>query len=275
MGNAPTSGRRVTAAAEGDVVVFLIGMRINRWRAVRHWLPALTAMPRMLKELTQDSDSGLLGHRSLSGGPRVFTVAQYWESREKLLAYASDQAGSIAPRGRRSTAVCAAARAAWGSGTRRTSSRRVRTSRSTSTCRRPVWPRHGESSPWNDAGSERRSGWRAGRLEGPGAEPEPGARRPASGIGSGPGPSAGPTCPVGPARVGSVRISPVQGGSRSATGRSVRSRGAAAARSSSCCGTDHGRGRRVHERGSWHVVPGDNPGSVPATDTSPGGRWRG
>ncbi|WP_329303439.1 DUF4188 domain-containing protein [Streptomyces sp. NBC_00659] len=97
MGNAPTSGRRVTAAAEGDVVVFLIGMRINRWRAVRHWLPALAAMPRMLKELTQDSDSGLLGHRSLSGGPRVFTVAQYWESREKLLAYASDQAGEHRP----------------------------------------------------------------------------------------------------------------------------------------------------------------------------------
>ncbi|MFE4698214.1 DUF4188 domain-containing protein [Streptomyces sp. NPDC001935] len=91
MGNAPTSGRRVTAAAEGDVVVFLIGMRINRWLAVRHWLPTLTAMPRMLKELSRDSESGLLGHRLLSGGPRVFTVAQYWESREKLLAYASDQ----------------------------------------------------------------------------------------------------------------------------------------------------------------------------------------
>lgn len=91
MGNAPTSGRRVTASAEGEIVVFLVGMRINRWRAVRHWLPTLLAMPRMLKELAQDGDSGLLGHRGLGGGPRVFTTAQYWESREKLLAYASDQ----------------------------------------------------------------------------------------------------------------------------------------------------------------------------------------
>ncbi|MFE1292421.1 DUF4188 domain-containing protein [Streptomyces sp. NPDC058751] len=97
MGNAQTSGQRVTAAAEGDVVVFLIGMRINRWRAVRHWFPALKAMPRMLRELSRDGDSGLLGHRGLGGGPRVFTIAQYWESREKLLAYASDRSGEHHP----------------------------------------------------------------------------------------------------------------------------------------------------------------------------------
>ncbi|MCA6091392.1 DUF4188 domain-containing protein [Streptomyces sp. SCA3-4] len=97
MGSAPMSERRVTAAAEGDVVVFLIGMRINRWRAVRHWLPTLAAMPRMLKELSQDDDSGLLGLRALGGGRRVFGVVQYWESREKLLAYASDQSGQHRP----------------------------------------------------------------------------------------------------------------------------------------------------------------------------------
>ncbi|MEV5380009.1 DUF4188 domain-containing protein [Streptomyces nondiastaticus] len=81
---------RVTAAAEGDVVVFLIGMRINSWRAVRHWLPAFRAMPRMLKELSRDENSGLLGYRVITGGPRDFGVVQYWESREKLLAYAAD-----------------------------------------------------------------------------------------------------------------------------------------------------------------------------------------
>uniref|UniRef100_A0AAU2VEJ8 DUF4188 domain-containing protein n=1 Tax=Streptomyces sp. NBC_00003 TaxID=2903608 RepID=A0AAU2VEJ8_9ACTN len=97
MGMAPKFGGRVTAAAEGDVVVFLIGMRINRWRAVRQWLPVLAAMPRMLKELSRDSDSGLLGLRVLGGGPRVHGVVQYWESREKLLAYASDQAGQHRP----------------------------------------------------------------------------------------------------------------------------------------------------------------------------------
>ncbi|WP_424892901.1 DUF4188 domain-containing protein [Streptomyces sp. XH2] len=90
MSAQPIPGR-VTAAAEGDVVVFLIGMRINRWRAVRHWMPAFLAMPRMLKELSRDENSGLLGHRLLSGGPRDFGVVQYWESREKLLAYAADR----------------------------------------------------------------------------------------------------------------------------------------------------------------------------------------
>ncbi|BDM69819.1 hypothetical protein HEK616_33060 [Streptomyces nigrescens] len=88
MGTAPITGR-VTAAADGDVVVFLIGMRINRWRAVRHWLPTFTAMPRMLKELAREKDSGLLGYRGYSAGLRTYTLVQYWESREKLLAYAS------------------------------------------------------------------------------------------------------------------------------------------------------------------------------------------
>jgi hypothetical protein len=80
---------RVTADAEGEVVVFLIGMRINDFRAVRSWLPAFRAMPAMVKELSADPDSGLLGVRALLGGPRNFFLVQYWESTEKLLAYAS------------------------------------------------------------------------------------------------------------------------------------------------------------------------------------------
>ncbi|MFD8938753.1 DUF4188 domain-containing protein [Streptomyces sp. NPDC059578] len=80
---------RVTADVEGEVVVFLIGMRINDFRAVRSWLPAVRAMPAMLKELSADSDSGLLGFRALLGGPRVLYTVQYWESKEKLLAYAT------------------------------------------------------------------------------------------------------------------------------------------------------------------------------------------
>ncbi|GAA2682983.1 DUF4188 domain-containing protein [Streptomyces lunalinharesii] len=88
MQTTPMAGR-VTTAAEGDVVVFLIGMRINRWRSVRHWLPVLRAMPRMLKELAREEDSGLLSHRGYTSGPRAFTVVQYWESRDKLLAYAA------------------------------------------------------------------------------------------------------------------------------------------------------------------------------------------
>ncbi|MFC7220934.1 DUF4188 domain-containing protein [Streptomyces polyrhachis] len=81
---------RVTADADGEVVVFLIGMRINRFRSIRSWWPAFTAMPRMLRELGRDPHSGLLHHVLLTANPRVFYVVQYWESREKLFAYASD-----------------------------------------------------------------------------------------------------------------------------------------------------------------------------------------
>ncbi|WP_405486209.1 DUF4188 domain-containing protein [Streptomyces sp. NBC_00096] len=77
-----------TAAAEGDVVVLLIGMRINHFWAVHHWLPVLLAMPRMLRELTRTEGRGLLGHVLLTGSPRTYYVVQYWESKEKLYAYA-------------------------------------------------------------------------------------------------------------------------------------------------------------------------------------------
>ncbi|TSB31613.1 DUF4188 domain-containing protein [Streptomyces sp. NBC_01525] len=79
---------RVTADADGDVVIFLIGMRIHHLWAVHRWLPVFLAMPRMLKELGRDRTAGLLHHRLVGGPPRTFEVVQYWESKEKLLAYA-------------------------------------------------------------------------------------------------------------------------------------------------------------------------------------------
>ena len=42
---------RLTAAIEGDFVVFLIGMRINRPLKAHKWLPVIRAMPRMIEEL--------------------------------------------------------------------------------------------------------------------------------------------------------------------------------------------------------------------------------
>ncbi|MBT2478923.1 DUF4188 domain-containing protein [Streptomyces sp. ISL-94] len=80
---------RTTADVKGDVVVLLIGMRINRFRGVHHWLPVALAMPRMLRELAKDPDRGLLGHVLLTASPRTYYVVQYWESKEKLYAYAA------------------------------------------------------------------------------------------------------------------------------------------------------------------------------------------
>jgi hypothetical protein len=55
---------RYTAEIEGDFVVFLIGMRLNRPWKVHRWLPVFAAMPRMLRELARDPERGLLGAAS-------------------------------------------------------------------------------------------------------------------------------------------------------------------------------------------------------------------
>jgi glutathione peroxidase len=83
-----TINRRVSAEIDGGFVLFLIGMRINRpWR-VRRWLPVLSAMPKMLRELEQRPELGLLHYR-LQFGFRAAMVVQYWRSFEQLTAYAA------------------------------------------------------------------------------------------------------------------------------------------------------------------------------------------
>jgi heme-degrading monooxygenase HmoA len=80
---------RTTADAKGDVVVLLIGMRINRFWAVHLWLPVMLAMLRMLRELGKDPGRGLRSHVMLTASPRTYYVVQYWESKEKLYAFAT------------------------------------------------------------------------------------------------------------------------------------------------------------------------------------------
>ncbi|MEW2273834.1 DUF4188 domain-containing protein [Streptomyces sp. SID685] len=80
---------RTTADAKGDVVVLLIGMRINRFWAVHLWLPVMLAMFRMLRELAKDPERGLREKVLLTASPRTYYVVQYWESKEKLYSYAT------------------------------------------------------------------------------------------------------------------------------------------------------------------------------------------
>ncbi|ARP72517.1 DUF4188 domain-containing protein [Streptomyces pluripotens] len=88
MSNRIVSGR-TTANAEGEVAVLLIGMRINRFRAVHLWLPVMLAMFRMLRELEREPARGLRNRVLLTASPRTYYVVQYWESKEKLYAYAT------------------------------------------------------------------------------------------------------------------------------------------------------------------------------------------
>lgn len=84
-----TINKRMTVQLEGDFVVFLIGMRINHFWKFHKWIPVALAMPKMLKELSQNPGSGFLGFQLLGGIPPV--TLQYWKSFEHLNAYAKDK----------------------------------------------------------------------------------------------------------------------------------------------------------------------------------------
>ena len=66
-------------------------MRVNHFWKFHKWLPVATAMPKMLKELSQKPESGFLGFQILAGNPPV--TFQYWRSFEHLEAYAKDRDG--------------------------------------------------------------------------------------------------------------------------------------------------------------------------------------
>ena len=62
---------RMTAQLDGDFIVFLIGMRVNKWWKFWKWLPVASAMPRVLIELAKQPELGLLHARSVFGFPNV------------------------------------------------------------------------------------------------------------------------------------------------------------------------------------------------------------
>jgi hypothetical protein len=66
---AEVRAERCTAEIDGDFVVFLIGMRINRFWKPHKWLPVAAAMPRMLAELARTPELGLLHARTHFGFP--------------------------------------------------------------------------------------------------------------------------------------------------------------------------------------------------------------
>jgi hypothetical protein len=84
--------QKMMAEIDGEFVVFLIGMRINRPWKVHKWWPVFWAMPRMLKELRAHPESGFLGHTF--GWP---VIVQYWRSFDHLEAYARSKDGAHWP----------------------------------------------------------------------------------------------------------------------------------------------------------------------------------
>jgi hypothetical protein len=86
---------RMCAQLDGEAVVFLIGMRINKPWKIHKWFPVLFAMPRMLRELEQNPELGLLSHHLWVG--RTFIVLQYWRSVDQLNAYAKNRNNAHLP----------------------------------------------------------------------------------------------------------------------------------------------------------------------------------
>ena len=79
--------KRMTGELQGDFVLFLIGMRFNRLWKVHKWLPMVRSMPRMIRELAMDRESGFLGCETWFG--RTTIMVQYWRSFEQLEDYAT------------------------------------------------------------------------------------------------------------------------------------------------------------------------------------------
>ncbi len=81
-----TIKQRMTGAIDGEFVVFLIGMRVNRWWKPHRWLRVSLAMVRMQRELERNPQLGFLGADQWLG--RTTIMVSYWRSMDHLLAYA-------------------------------------------------------------------------------------------------------------------------------------------------------------------------------------------
>lgn len=78
----------VTALGE-EVVVFLIGARINKPWKIRTWWPVFAAMPKMLTYLVAHPEKGLLGYEQAFLPSPI--IVQYWRSFEDLARFARDR----------------------------------------------------------------------------------------------------------------------------------------------------------------------------------------
>jgi Domain of unknown function (DUF4188) len=80
---------RFTARMDEPFVVFIIGMRINKFFAFKKWVPTARAMGPMLRELYQHPEKGFLGAEFFLywRGPALL---QYWRSFDDLERFARD-----------------------------------------------------------------------------------------------------------------------------------------------------------------------------------------
>ena len=79
------AAEQVTVDPTASFVVFLIGMRVNKWWMLPAIWVVVAAMTRMMNELARDPDAGL-SHEFYGG--RTTLAVQYWRSLDHLQRYA-------------------------------------------------------------------------------------------------------------------------------------------------------------------------------------------
>lgn len=81
---------RFTAQIDQPFVVFIIGMRVNKFFAFRKWFRTAMAMGPMIRTLYQHPEKGFLGAQTFFNLRGTVTV-QYWRSFEDLEKFARDK----------------------------------------------------------------------------------------------------------------------------------------------------------------------------------------
>jgi Domain of unknown function (DUF4188) len=78
---------RFTAQTDEPFVVFMAGVRVNNFLAFRKWIPAVMAIPPMVRTLYKHRSIGFLGGLPFLYWPGIGTI-QYWRSFEDLENFA-------------------------------------------------------------------------------------------------------------------------------------------------------------------------------------------
>jgi hypothetical protein len=87
--------QRMVPVYDQPFVVFLVGIRINKFWKVHKWWPVVRAMQGIIKELNAGTVTGFMGHESWLGNP--YLSVQYWQSFQDLKAYAANKSASHFP----------------------------------------------------------------------------------------------------------------------------------------------------------------------------------
>jgi hypothetical protein len=89
---ANVTAERVSAEMNGEFVVFLIEIEINRKWKIHKWLPVFRARKKMLEELMAHPELGCMSHKK-SGG----IVILYWRTFEQLEYFARESDKELWP----------------------------------------------------------------------------------------------------------------------------------------------------------------------------------